>query len=219
MKFQVLMAFALFNMISLCWADLQVGVGKRIVTPDPLLPVSGGIGPGHPATRKLHDLWVRAAPEEGAHVPDRNLGRALDGEAVDPRADRGECEALHLELRRRFEGGLVALPELVVLEAVAEALGAQRRGVAALKTGEQWATLGRIPGEQHAVGNVQVGHVSGRVSWDVQDSERNAPQVNHVVVVQDTRRRAGEDPICGGIKRSGQDSTGGRRLQCRPQPA
>jgi hypothetical protein len=60
MKFQVLMAFALLNIASLCWSDLQVGVGKRIVTPDPLLPVSGGIGPSHPANRKLGDLWVRA---------------------------------------------------------------------------------------------------------------------------------------------------------------
>jgi len=60
MKFQILIAFALFNIVSLCQADLQVGVGKRVVTPDPLLPVSGGIGPGNPATRKLGDLWVRA---------------------------------------------------------------------------------------------------------------------------------------------------------------
>lgn len=60
MKFQLLMAFVLFNIVSLCWSDLQVGIGKRIVTPDPLLPVSGGIGPAHPASRKLHDLWVRA---------------------------------------------------------------------------------------------------------------------------------------------------------------
>lgn len=59
-QFQVLIAFVLFNIVSLCWADLQVGVGKRTVTPDPLLPVSGGIGPGHPASRKLHDLSVRA---------------------------------------------------------------------------------------------------------------------------------------------------------------
>ncbi|MFC1718808.1 hypothetical protein ACFL6S_34470 [Candidatus Poribacteria bacterium] len=60
MRFQALIVFALLNVVSLCWADIQVGVGKRIVTPDPLLPVSGGIGPGHPATRKLGDLWVRA---------------------------------------------------------------------------------------------------------------------------------------------------------------
>jgi hypothetical protein len=60
MRFQILTAFILFNIVSLCWADLQVGAGKRIVTPDPLLPVSGGIGPSHPASRKLGDLWVRA---------------------------------------------------------------------------------------------------------------------------------------------------------------
>jgi len=60
MKFQIMIAFALFCVVPLCWADLQAGAGKRMVTPDPLLPVSGGIGPSHPTTQKLHDLWVRA---------------------------------------------------------------------------------------------------------------------------------------------------------------
>lgn len=41
-------------------AQVRVGVGKRVVTPDPLLPVSGGIGPGRPATKKLGDLYARA---------------------------------------------------------------------------------------------------------------------------------------------------------------
>ncbi len=70
MKFLALIAFAMFNIISLCWADPQVGVGKRIVTPDPLLPVSGGIGPSHPTSRKLGDLWVRAMvlEKEGTRV-------------------------------------------------------------------------------------------------------------------------------------------------------
>jgi len=60
MKFLIMTALVLFNIVPLCWADLHVGVGKRMVTPDPLLPVSGGIGPGQLATRKLDDLWVRA---------------------------------------------------------------------------------------------------------------------------------------------------------------
>lgn len=41
-------------------AQIRVGVGKRVVTPDPLLPVSGGLGPGRPATKKLGDLYARA---------------------------------------------------------------------------------------------------------------------------------------------------------------
>ncbi|MDB4491893.1 hypothetical protein N9260_02630 [bacterium] len=41
-------------------AQIRVGVGKRVVTPNPLLPVSGGIGPGRPATKKLGDLYARA---------------------------------------------------------------------------------------------------------------------------------------------------------------
>src|SRR5262245_16695369 len=41
-------------------AALRAGIAVRVVTPDPLLPVSGGVGPSHPATRKQGDLTVRA---------------------------------------------------------------------------------------------------------------------------------------------------------------
>src|SRR5690349_7025738 len=41
-------------------AELRTGVGMRIVTPDPLLPVSGGVGPSHPVAKKEGDLSVRA---------------------------------------------------------------------------------------------------------------------------------------------------------------
>ena len=74
MKLHILMAFILLNLAALCWADIQVGVGKRMVTPDPLLPVSGGVGGSHPATRKLDDLWVRAVAIE--------IGRASCRERV-----------------------------------------------------------------------------------------------------------------------------------------
>ena len=40
--------------------DLLVGVGKRIITPDPLLPVSGGMGPPSPAREKKGELTARA---------------------------------------------------------------------------------------------------------------------------------------------------------------
>src|SRR5216110_1550128 len=40
-------------------AELRVGVASRVVTPDPLLPVSGGVGPSHPVSRKQGDLEVR----------------------------------------------------------------------------------------------------------------------------------------------------------------
>ena len=36
------------------------GAARRIITPDPLLPVSGGMGPTGPATRKMGDLTARA---------------------------------------------------------------------------------------------------------------------------------------------------------------
>jgi hypothetical protein len=40
--------------------QLQVGAAMRIITPDPLLPVSGGMGPTAPATKKLGEMSTRA---------------------------------------------------------------------------------------------------------------------------------------------------------------
>jgi hypothetical protein len=41
-------------------AELRAGIAVRTVNPDPLLPVSGGAGPSHPATTRQGDLTVRA---------------------------------------------------------------------------------------------------------------------------------------------------------------
>jgi hypothetical protein len=41
-------------------AGFRAGIAVRVVTPDPLLPVSGGVGPSHPATQKRGELTVRA---------------------------------------------------------------------------------------------------------------------------------------------------------------
>jgi hypothetical protein len=41
-------------------AEFRVGAAFRIVTPDPLLPASGGIGPSSPVTKKEGDLTVSA---------------------------------------------------------------------------------------------------------------------------------------------------------------
>src|ERR1043165_1020417 len=40
-------------------AAFRAGIAVRTVTPDPLLPVSGGVGPSHPVTRKEGELTVR----------------------------------------------------------------------------------------------------------------------------------------------------------------
>jgi hypothetical protein len=45
---------------SFAHAELRVGVGKAIITPNPLLPVVGGVGPGNPATGKKGELTARA---------------------------------------------------------------------------------------------------------------------------------------------------------------
>ena len=48
------------SFVSLACAELKVGVGKAIITPNPLLPVSGGVGPGSPTTAKQGELYARA---------------------------------------------------------------------------------------------------------------------------------------------------------------
>src|ERR1051325_9027507 len=48
-------------------SDFRAGIAVRNVTPDPLLPVVGGIGAGAPVTNKAGELTVRALVlEEGA---------------------------------------------------------------------------------------------------------------------------------------------------------
>ena len=45
---------------SAAWAGFRAGIAVRNVTPDPLLPVSGGVGPSARANRKMGELTVRA---------------------------------------------------------------------------------------------------------------------------------------------------------------
>lgn len=51
---------AVCSLVSFAHADFQAGVGKEIITPDPLLPVSGGVGPGRPSKAKQGELTARA---------------------------------------------------------------------------------------------------------------------------------------------------------------
>ena len=52
--------FVLLACPALLCADFRAALAVRVVTPDPLLPVSGGMGPSNPTTRKEGDLAVRA---------------------------------------------------------------------------------------------------------------------------------------------------------------
>jgi len=57
----MLIAFAMVQMVSICAAaEFRAGAAVRIVTPDPLLPVTGGTGGTEPATQKIGELTVRA---------------------------------------------------------------------------------------------------------------------------------------------------------------
>jgi hypothetical protein len=49
-------------------AQFRAGVAVRVVTPDPLLPVSGGVGPSNPTSEKWGELTVRALVLEGGHT-------------------------------------------------------------------------------------------------------------------------------------------------------
>jgi hypothetical protein len=55
-----------FVLVALCLVSLparagfRAGIASRVVTPNPLLPVSGGIGPGNPSTNKQGELMVTA---------------------------------------------------------------------------------------------------------------------------------------------------------------
>lgn len=44
----------------MCWGEFKAGIAVRNVTPDPLLPVSGGVGPSNPVHEKKGELTVRA---------------------------------------------------------------------------------------------------------------------------------------------------------------
>lgn len=46
--------------MSIAHAEFQVGTAMRVITPDPLLPVSGGVGIPKPATEKKGELTARA---------------------------------------------------------------------------------------------------------------------------------------------------------------
>lgn len=46
--------------LSAAAAGFRVGIAVRVVTPDPLLPLSGGVGPSAPARTKQGELTVRA---------------------------------------------------------------------------------------------------------------------------------------------------------------
>src|SRR5712671_1970169 len=62
--------FSLILIVTTTAADFRAGISVRIVTPDPLLPVSGGVGPSHPVTHKEGELTVRALvlEQEGTRV-------------------------------------------------------------------------------------------------------------------------------------------------------
>lgn len=51
-------------------ADLRVGAAFRVLTPDPLMPISGGVGPSAPVRGKKGDLFARAMvfEESGTRV-------------------------------------------------------------------------------------------------------------------------------------------------------
>ena len=63
MSRRFLIAFAVVStLLPVCTAraEIQVGAAMRVITPDPLLPVSGGMGIPKPAKEKQGELTARA---------------------------------------------------------------------------------------------------------------------------------------------------------------
>ncbi|MHA4807053.1 hypothetical protein ACX0G9_03055 [Flavitalea flava] len=56
----LLIGATIFSVSPLHAQDLKAGAALRILTPDPLLPVSGGVGIPKPSNEKKGDLYVRA---------------------------------------------------------------------------------------------------------------------------------------------------------------
>jgi hypothetical protein len=59
-RMSLLVGFLLVFVLSDASAAFRAGIAVRQVTPEPLLPVSGGIGPSHATSRKQGELTVRA---------------------------------------------------------------------------------------------------------------------------------------------------------------
>lgn len=60
-----LTVIVILSLASPAAAEFKAGCAVRVVTPDPLLPVSGGVGPSTPTTQKRGELTVRALVLEG----------------------------------------------------------------------------------------------------------------------------------------------------------
>lgn len=56
----MLLSVAIVLYSATAFADFRAGVAYRVVTPEPLLPLVGGVGPSSPATETRGDLTVRA---------------------------------------------------------------------------------------------------------------------------------------------------------------
>ena len=69
MKRAVLVAVAMIlTLVSTAAAEFKAGCAVRVVTPEPLLPVSGGVGPSSPTREKRGELTVRALVLENGGV-------------------------------------------------------------------------------------------------------------------------------------------------------
>jgi hypothetical protein len=62
MSYRWMIRFLAFLLVSTvpALAAFRAGIAVRVITPDPLLPISGGMGPTSPATEKKGELTVRA---------------------------------------------------------------------------------------------------------------------------------------------------------------
>ncbi|MFC1759519.1 alpha/beta hydrolase fold domain-containing protein [Planctomycetota bacterium] len=57
---RIVLIIAVVGCVQNVQAEFRVGAAKQIITPSPLLPITGGMGPTTPATKKIGELTARA---------------------------------------------------------------------------------------------------------------------------------------------------------------
>ncbi|KAA3618975.1 MAG: hypothetical protein DWQ05_05990 [Calditrichaeota bacterium] len=68
-QIHILLSLLFFPILLFAGTEFKAGAALRVVTPDPLLPISGGVGIPQPATMKKGDLFVRALVLDYGRTP------------------------------------------------------------------------------------------------------------------------------------------------------
>ena len=195
MKTRYILALALCGLLILPVAGAEAfkaAAAKRMITPDPLLPLSAGVGEPRPVTEKRGDLWVRAFVME-------NDGVRVAFVSVDSLGWPGPlCE----RARSRMNG---IAPENVLIGATHTHSAPDPYGFPDLK-GQHYADLDYLDSVctqmaeavNEAIGNLKpatltlaIGNAKGKIAYNYYAPQLYDPRC----VVMQTRERGASGPI------------------------